>query len=63
MRTKNDFATQIGEVASWPTQIQAWAEILAEHNPDFDKDKFIHRAIAAWERNYEHPIIDDEIPY
>lgn len=60
---KNEFAEQIGAVASWPTQIEAWANILEEHNPSFDKQKFIRRATAAWERNYEPPVLDDEIPY
>lgn len=59
----SDFAEQMGATASWPTQILVWADILAEHNADFDKEKFVRRATAAWEKNYVAPELDDTIPY
>jgi hypothetical protein len=58
-----DMAEAFGATASWPTQIYAWADIIAAHNPSFDKDKFIRRATAKWEETYEPPFIDDEIIY
>lgn len=48
---------------SWPTHIIQLADEIAEKNPDFDREKFLRRAIKAWEDNYEPPIIDDSIPY
>lgn len=59
----DQMADSFGLTASWPTQIYAWADILAAHNPDFNKEKFIRRATKAWEDNYEPPFIDDEIPH
>lgn len=56
-------ADDMGAIASWPTQIYAWADILSTHIPDFDKEKFIRRATTKWEETYEPPFIDDEIPY
>jgi len=55
-------ADKVAPLMGWPTQIVTMADRLAETNPRFDKEKFLDRAIKAWED--AHPMeIDDEIPY
>lgn len=56
-------AKQIGVSASWPTQIKVWSDILADHDPTFDREKFERRAMQWWEATYQPPEIDDHIPY
>jgi len=52
------------QLMGWPSQIVKMAEDLAENNPKFQKEKFIVRAVAAWEaNNLEDVHIDDHIPY
>jgi len=53
----------VPQLASWPTEIAALADELAETNPRFNRDKFIKRATANWERANPVPEIDDEIIY
>jgi|TARA_R110001599_G_scaffold2280_3_gene12149 hypothetical protein len=36
---------------------------MAEVNKDFDKEKFLKRAIKNWENQYVPPAVDDSIPY
>ena len=56
-------ADEVAPLMGWPTQIVEMAERLEKTNPRFNKDKFLTRAIKAWE--LAHPVeeIDDEIPY
>tara|TARA_B100000029_G_C17609036_1_gene968648 strand:+ start:16083 stop:16307 length:225 start_codon:yes stop_codon:yes gene_type:complete len=61
----NVLADEIAPLMSWPTQIVKMSEILAKHNPNFNRKKFEQRAISAWEKEYQEnlPEFDDEIPY
>jgi len=56
-------ADKVAPLMGWPTQIHELADKLVETNPRFNKQKFLDRAIKAWE--VAHPIeeIDDEIRY
>lgn len=49
----------------WPPAIETLADRLQAIVPGFDRDKFVRRAIANWERN--NPQLNDglfdEIPY
>lgn len=46
-----------------PTNIERMADELEAIVPDFNREKFVARAIAAWERNNLPIDLDDEIPY
>ena len=56
-------ADVIAPMLPWPTYIVELADKMAEVNKDFDKEKFLKRALKNWEDNYEPPTIDDSIPY
>jgi len=59
-----DFADVIGPKV-WPTDLFDIADKLAQHNPNFNKDKFISRAVNAWEETHRYIIeepINDNIP-
>jgi len=56
-------ADVIAPMLPWPTQIVELADKMAEVNKDFDKEKFLKRAIKNWENQYVPPAIDDSIPY
>ena len=56
-------ADTLGPMVSWPSQIQTIADELARTNPRFNRERFINRAVKAWEANHKMPEIDDEIPY
>tara|TARA_R100001460_G_scaffold5214_1_gene14602 strand:- start:4810 stop:5016 length:207 start_codon:yes stop_codon:yes gene_type:complete len=67
--TKKDYefiADEIAPMMHWPTHIEELADKLQALNSKFDKDKFVARAIEAWEENYQEcrmEQIDDNIPY
>jgi len=56
-------ADEVAPLMGWPSTIYLMADKLASTNPNFNKEKFIERAVAQWE--LKHPVeeIDDEIPY
>ena len=56
-------ADEVAPVLGWPTYITAMADKLAATNPKFDKEKFVARATAAWEKANPVEDIDDGIPY
>tara|TARA_R100000654_G_scaffold72333_1_gene104105 strand:- start:724 stop:933 length:210 start_codon:yes stop_codon:yes gene_type:complete len=56
-------ADEVAPLMGWPSQIQIMADKLAKTNPRFDKEKFLERAIQAWEEKHPPQDIDDEIPY
>ena len=63
-RAHYDFiADKFGPLVPWPTHLHEVAEILADTNPRFDKEKFLRRAIKAWEDKHDIAAINDEIPY
>jgi hypothetical protein len=39
------------------------ADKLADTNPKFNRDKFLSRAVAAWEAAHPPEDLDDAIPY
>jgi hypothetical protein len=45
----------------WPSQIVEMANRLKKTNPRFNKEKFLKRAVDAWEQANPVPDIDDEI--
>ena len=57
------FADKLGEKLGWPTALHDIADVLAETNERFDRDKFLRRAIDTWEQTHELPDLEDEIPY
>ena len=56
-------ADKVAPLMGWPTQIVTMADRLADTNPRFDKEKFLERAMQAWEEAHPPQDIDDEIPY
>ena len=56
-------ADEVAPLLGWPSQIRPMADKLAATNPKFNKEKFIQRAIKAWELAHPMEEIDDEIPY
>ena len=62
-RHYDSFADEVALVLGWPTYITAMADKLAATNPKFDKEKFVARATAAWEKANPVEDIDDGIPY
>jgi hypothetical protein len=53
-------------MVGWPSKLHDLADELAKSNPRFDREKFIARAVNAWEQAHQHIYeapIDDEIPY
>ena len=66
MMTRKDYiwiADRIGPMMHSPIGLEQIADDLERHNPRFNREKFLERAIKAWEKNNEIPTIDDEIPY
>jgi hypothetical protein len=64
MMTRKDFewiADRFGPLVFSPLTIEKIADDLQETNPRFNREKFIQRAVAAWEKH--HDVLDDEIPY
>lgn len=53
-------ADSIAPMVNSPLVIEQIADDLASMNPRFNRDKFVERAIKAWESKHD---IDDEIPY
>jgi len=58
-----ELALKMGPTASWPSQIQSWADVFEQSDPTFNRKRFVERAIAAWEECYDAPELDDHIPY
>lgn len=56
-------ADTVGPMVGWPSQLHDLADKLAMSNPRFDREKFINRATAAWEKSYAPKEFEDEIPY
>ena len=56
-------ADNVAPLMAWPSAIVAMAEKLQDTNPHFNKEKFIQRATAAWEKANPMEDIDDDIPY
>ena len=66
MMTRKHFewvADSIAPMVNSPLVIERIADELQEMNPRFNRDRFVDRAIKAWEHNNLPEIIDDEIPY
>tara|TARA_X000001316_G_C905451_1_gene22295 strand:- start:51 stop:248 length:198 start_codon:yes stop_codon:yes gene_type:complete len=62
-RHYNFLADEVAPIMGWPSQINAMADKLAATNPKFDKEKFIQRAVKAWEDANPMEELDDHIPY
>lgn len=56
-------ATTLAKHGAWPTPLHLLADAIEKDCPNFNKDKWIKRALKAWEDNYIRPEINDEIPY
>ena len=56
-------ADNFAPLVSSPIVIEKIADDLEKLNDKFNRDKFLARAIANWEKQNLPPIIDDEIPY
>jgi len=66
MMTRKHFewvADSIAPMVNSPLVIERIADELQEMNPRFNRDRFVDRAIKAWERNNLPQEIDDEIIY
>jgi hypothetical protein len=66
MMTRKNFewiADRMGPLVNSPITIEMIADDLEKENPRFNREKFLSRAIAAWERKHLPQEIDDEIPY
>jgi hypothetical protein len=56
-------ADHVAPLMPWPSFIVAMAEELKATNPKFNKEKFLKRAVAAWELANPAEDLNDEIPY
>jgi len=56
-------ADEVAPLMGWPSQIVDMANRLAKTNPRFNKEKFLKRAVEAWEKANPMEAIDDQIPY
>ena len=58
-------ADMIGPMVAWPSHLIVLADELEATNPRFNRDKFLERAVAAWEKANPHVLepLDDSIPY
>ena len=56
-------ADHVAPLMPWPTYIHQMADKLANTNPKFNKDKFLSRAVAAWEAAHPTEDLEDAIPY
>ena len=66
MMTRKHFewvADSIAPMVNSPLVIERIADDLQAMNRRFNRDRFINRAIKAWERNNLPEVINDEIPY
>lgn len=70
MMTRKHFewvADSIAPMVNSPLVIERIADELQEMNPRFNRDRFVDRAIKAWEKNNLPIEVDgvyfDEIPY
>ena len=66
MMTRKHFewvADSIAPMVNSPLVIEQIADDLQAMNRRFNRERFINRAIKAWERNNLPEVIDDEIPY
>lgn len=68
MMTRKDFewiADRFGPLVYSPTTIEQIADELEATNPRFNREKFVQRAIAQWEKHNDWRMRDviDEIPY
>ena len=53
----------IAPLMGWPSAIEAMANELQKNNPAFKRDKFIKRAVKAWEDVNPMEELDDYNPY
>ena len=56
-------ADNFAPLVSSPIVIEQIADDLEKLNKKFNREKFLARAIANWEKKNLPPIIDDDIPY
>lgn len=56
-------ADEVAPLMGWPTQIVEMADRLSSTNRKFNREKFLTRAINAWEKANPMEDIDDNIPY
>jgi hypothetical protein len=57
-------ADLIGPQVAWPSHLHTIADHLEETNPKFNRERFLARAIKAWEgAQITLENLDDEIPY
>jgi phosphoenolpyruvate carboxylase len=56
-------ADTVAPMVSSPLIIERIADDLSSMNKRFNRDKFLDRAIKAWERNNLPEVIDDDITY
>lgn len=53
----------MGPQVAWPSHLHSIADALVATNPLFNKQKFLDRAVAAWEKNHVPKELDDDINY
>lgn len=56
-------ADEVAPLMGWPTSIHRMADKLSKTNPNFDRDKFISRAVKNWEDANPVEELDDGLPY
>jgi hypothetical protein len=56
-------ADMVAPLMGWPSAIEAMANELQKNNPAFKRDKFIKRAVKAWEDVNPMEELDDYNPY
>ncbi len=56
-------ADEVAPLMGWPSQIVEMADRLAKTNPRFNKEKFLKRAVDAWEEAHPVEDLNDYISY
>lgn len=59
----NFIADMLGPKVAWPSQLLDIADHLAATNPAFNRQKFLDRAVNAWEKHNPPEEINDEIRF
>jgi len=64
MNLEQDIIAEAIGAEVFPSRLQPIADQLEKINPNFNRQKFIDRAEAAWLKAHEDEWkVDDEIPY
>ena len=62
-KSLNFIADVVAPLVGSPVHLERLADELVHHNPKFNRDKFLDRAIAKWEETHDISLDEDHLPY